>query len=125
MKGSDRPLEELEAGREAMEDRLNGPCGWHENDTPIEDVETEPGCPNCGRLLEWKTCEGCHKDFLDWSVRTFDDVISGPTATSGGDLVCIPCGRREAEAEERENDYDVCDYEPFDSPGPSAGGKDE
>lgn len=68
-------------------------CAWHKHEEKL-DVECEPGCPNCGRLLEWKTCEGCHADFLDWSVHTFDDTISGPAATGDGDLVCIPCAGR-------------------------------
>lgn len=103
-------------------------CEWHKGDERL-DPECEPGCPNCGRLIDWKTCEGCHADFLDWSSRIFDDVCSGPSVTSSGDFMCIPCARRhEAEEEraaEQEADYDYDPYEaagesPFSLPG---GGK--
>lgn len=97
---------------------MNPLCAWHEGDEPL-DAQCEPGCQGCGRLLEWKTCEGCHADFLDWSVRTFDDVISGPAVTSEGDLYCIPCARQHAAAEERQAEEDGYDYDPYEAAGES------
>lgn len=99
-------------------------CAWHEgregrrvdpndqNDSPYE------GCTDCCRLLETKDCEGCGLTFLDWSVKDFDDVLSGPFATSDGDIFCIPCGRshesalRAAEEAESARDGDWQEYYP-------------
>lgn len=88
------------------EQEVDPRCEWHKGDEPL-DVECEPGCPNCGKMIEWKTCEGCHADFLDWSIRDFDDVISGPAVTSSGDFMCIPCARRHEAEEERALEEDA------------------
>lgn len=87
---------------------MSAACEWHGADTPLDlDNDPEPGCQNCACLLEWKHCEGCGKDFLDWSVKTWDDVISGPAATSEGDLVCIRCAKRHAADERAQDDYEA------------------
>lgn len=86
---------------------LVGPCDWHYGDEPIE-ADDSPGCPNCGRLLNTRTCESCHKEFLDWSASGFDDVMAGPSASSSGDLCCTGCiSRVERELEEAEESDEV------------------
>jgi hypothetical protein len=84
-------------------------CAWHEHQEGRSvgpDDDPHDSCQNCSRLIETKDCEGCGLTFLDWSVKTFDDVISGPAATSDGDLVCIPCGRLHAIDERNREDYE-------------------
>ena len=85
-------------------------CSWHEHQTEGRvvgpDDDPHEHCSNCGRLLDTKDCKGCGLTFLDWSVQVFDDTISGPAATSGGDLVCIPCARRHASDERAQEEYE-------------------
>lgn len=92
------------------------PCKWHEGDEPteIEDESVDnyfpPGCSYCGTMLSTKTCENCAMEFLDWSDKSFDDVIAGPYVSTSGDLMCMRCGpahdHEAEEAEAEEWDYD-------------------
>lgn len=84
-------------------------CKWHEHcEGRLVGPEDDPhdACSNCGRLIETKECEDCGLTFPDWSIQTFDDVISGPAATSEGDFVCIPCARRHARDERAREEYE-------------------
>lgn len=87
-------------------------CAWHKgqdgqgrNVGPTDDPHDS--CSNCGRLIETKDCKGCGLTFPDWLITTFDDVVSGPAATSAGDFVCIPCARRHAREERDQEDAEA------------------
>jgi hypothetical protein len=99
----------------------NPDCAWHEGAEGRKvgpDDDPHEGCQNCGKLIETKDCAGCGLTFLDFSIKDFDDVISGPFVTSDGDLMCIPCGRhheqavRDAEDAESARDGDWHEYYP-------------
>lgn len=86
-------------------------CMWHEHDTPLVIGDGESpfaACSNCSCLIATKDCEGCGDTFLDWEFAGYDDVLSAPASTPGGDLACIPCARRaeQAEQEDAEEDWD-------------------
>jgi hypothetical protein len=74
-------------------------CRWHKDE--VECVDTEPGCPNCSRMLATKDCLACGKTYLDWGNRSHDFLIASPCVNSSGDLCCTGCIRRIEEAEER------------------------
>jgi hypothetical protein len=80
-------------------------CKWHEHQTEGRKVgpDDDPyeGCSHCGRLIETKDCNGCGLTFLDWNAEGFDDTLSGPAVTPGGEVVCVPCSRRAQAEEER------------------------
>jgi hypothetical protein len=98
-------------------------CKWHEHQTEGRKVgpDDDPyeGCSHCGRLIETKDCDGCGLTFLDWSAEGFDDVLSRPAVTPGGEVVCVPCSRRAQEEEEREEDEGYDDYDPYEAAGES------
>jgi hypothetical protein len=85
-------------------------CAWHEGSQGRlvgPDDDPHEACPNCCCLIETRDCKGCGLTFLDWTIDTFDDVISGPAATSAGDLACIPCARRHACEERAQEDVEA------------------
>lgn len=73
------------------------PCAWHDGQERIEEMDDDdlylPGCPNCGRLLETRHCEGCSENFLDFASTVVDDLFAAPRATPDGDLACAGCTR--------------------------------
>lgn len=94
----------------------NHPCKWHEGDTPIVqdpdlDLYMAPGCQECGAMYYTKDCAGCGLEFLDWSDRSFDDVMAGPYASASGDLYCARCGPRHDREAERAEDEENYDYD--------------
>ena len=93
-------------------------CRWHKYADPIiyeDDEYFYPlSCSYCGKPLWTKQCKRCHQIFLAWNSQGYDDVMSAPYVTSGGDLVCLPCLREDEEAEERlyeQEAYDDWEYD--------------
>lgn len=92
-------------------------CEWHENESPLSPDEVA-GCPECGRMIATKTCEGCGEEFYDWDHRGFDDILAGPACTSSGDFCCTYClphiERERERAEEEDAEWDPEAEYPYD-----------
>lgn len=91
-------------------------CKWHKGEYPMT---YDPGpdtsiaqayCPECGCMLDTKTCERCGIGFLNWEAKGFDDIMAAPSVTESGDLMCVCCCKRWQEDEDEEyarGDYAV------------------
>lgn len=81
-------------------------CAWHEHASPLDGDEPWNIACDCGTLLQTKDCEGCARVFLDWRAKGYDDIMSAPSSTGDGDLVCIPCARDWEKNEREQEEYD-------------------
>lgn len=70
----------------------------HPTEESVDDGDMG-GCQNCGRLI------------VRGAVG-YDDIVSAPYATEGGDLYCIPCGRAQDKAEREQAEQDYYDEDP-------------
>lgn len=106
-------------------------CEWHRGDMAIDWTIGGAGCPDCGNLLADRRCQNCGQDFLDWSAKGYDDIVSAPAVCEYGDLTCVRCLRsrhdHDTEAWEEDGDYsyaeddDWADLEEWQPPLPTAG----
>jgi hypothetical protein len=80
------------------------PCAWIHPDALEIDTRNDnvPGCPECGKLLNWGHCWFCNTEFLIFGTGG-DDVMADASITLSGDLMCFPCAV-EVERQEQEED---------------------
>ena len=103
-------------------------CRWHKGELAVSyepDGEAPAYCPNCGRMLETRTCERCCRLFLDWQSDTRgDDILSGPLVDESGDLCCRMCYVPERDEDEGEDEWDP-EYDDFGDPAPGSASQEE
>lgn len=71
-----------------------------------------PGCPECGKLLEWEECQKCGDIWLSFRAGYGDDVMAPASVTDQGDVMCSQC----AEAYDEESLEEDADYFDGDEP---------
>jgi len=96
-------------------------CRWHKGEPAVSyepDGEAPAYCPNCGRMLDTRTCGRCGRLFLDWETDTRgDDVLSGALVDDSGDPCCRMCYVPDRDKYEDEDEWDP-DYDDFGDPVP-------